>query len=318
MTDFGYALSSEEHPPNELVENARKAEEHGFEFAMISDHFHPWTDSQGNSPFVWGVIGGIAHATQRIRLGTGVTCPTMRIHPAIVAQAAATSAVMLEGRFFLGVGSGEYLNEHVLGDRWPTASVRLEMLEEAVDVMRALWSGETVTREGKHYTVDNAQLFTVPDQPPPVMVSAFGPKSVALAARIGDGYVGTSPQADLVDSFRSQGGGDKPCLAGPKVCWHPDEEQARKLVYRLWPNMGLPGELSQELRTVSHFEQAVSIVDEDSVTGSVPCGPDPDQHVASLRAYVDAGYDELYIHQIGPDQEGFLRFYADEVLPQLR
>src|ERR671910_2280012 len=187
MTEFGYALSSEEHGPTVLVEYAERAEEAGFEFAMISDHFHPWTDAQGQSPFVWSMIGAIAQVCD-LPVTTAVTCPTVRTHPAIVAQAAATVAVLLgEGRFTLGVGTGEALNEHVLGDRWPHTELRLEMLEEAVEVIRALWTGEVVSREGRHYTVDTARIYTLPDQPPPIFMSAFGPKALDVACRIADG-----------------------------------------------------------------------------------------------------------------------------------
>src|SRR5919202_36572 len=172
VLQLGYTLSCEEHGPNELVRNARAAEEAGFEFATISDHFHPWIDAQGESPFVWSVIGGVSQATERLRLGTGVTCPLIRIHPGIVAQAAATSAAMMQGRFFLGVGTGENLNEHILGDRWPAPDERLEMLEEAIVVMRLLWQGGFQRHRGKHYTVENARIYTLPEEPVPVMVAA--------------------------------------------------------------------------------------------------------------------------------------------------
>ena len=316
MVEIGYALSSEDHGPRDLVRFAAAAEDAGFTRAWISDHYHPWTSQQGSSPFVWSVLGGIA-STTRLRVGTSVTCPTMRIHPAIIAQAAATAAAMFEGRFFLGVGSGENLNEHILGDRWPAAGVRLEMLEEAVEVLRLLWQGGQQEHYGKHYTVENAQLFTLPDEPPPVYVSAFGPKAMALAARIGDGYIGTTPDADLVGQFAREAGPDKPKLAGGKCCWHADEATARKMVHELWPNTGLPGELSQELPTPAHFEQAASIVTEDMVADSIPTGPDPEQYVASIQQYADAGYDEVYLHNIGEDQEGFLRFFRTEVIPRL-
>src|SRR5215207_5530625 len=171
MTEFGYALSSEEHGPNELVELAGRAEEAGFEFAMVSDHFHPWTDAQGQSPFVWSVIGGIAGATERIRLGTGVTCPTIRIHPAIIAHAAATSAAMMPGRFFLGLGTGENLNEHVVGEGWPAPDERLAMLEESIEVMRLLWSGGEHTHRGDFYDVEQARLYTLPDEPVQIAVA---------------------------------------------------------------------------------------------------------------------------------------------------
>jgi coenzyme F420-dependent glucose-6-phosphate dehydrogenase len=196
MTEFGYALSSEEHGPTDLVENARLAEEAGFEFAMVSDHFHPWTDTQGQSPFVWSVIGGIARETEKIRLGTGVTCPTIRIHPAIIAQAAATSAAMMPGRFFLGLGTGENLNEHVVGEGWPAPDERLAMLEEAVEVIRLLWQGGTQSYDGRYFAVENARIYSMPDEPPPITMSGYGPKATELAARIADGYVNTGPEAE--------------------------------------------------------------------------------------------------------------------------
>jgi G6PDH family F420-dependent oxidoreductase len=316
MIKIGYTLSSEDHGPREQLRFARAAEDAGFTSVFISDHFHPWLDAQGHSPFVWTVIGGIAAATN-LRVVTGVTCPTIRIHPAIVAHAAATCAVALEGRFVLGVGSGENLNEHVLGDRWPEADIRLEMLEEAVEVMRLLWRGGQHSHHGRHYTVENARLYDLPDDPIPVYVSAFGPKATEVAGRIGDGYVGTAPDPGLVAGFREHAGGDKPAIAGAKCCWHPDDAAARRLVHELWPNMGLPGELSQELPTPAHFEQGASIVTEDMVADDIPTGPDPEAYAASIRAYADAGYDEVHLHNIGPDQEGFLRFFADEVRPLL-
>src|SRR5947207_10795004 len=201
MVELGYALSSEEHAPNDLVRNARLAEEAGFSFALISDHIHPWVDRQGNSSFVWSVVGGIARETERLRLGTGVTCPTTRIHPAIVAHAAATCAAMMPGRFFLGVGSGENLNEHVLGDRWPFPDERLEMLEEAIEVIRLLWEGGYKTHRGKHYRVEKARLYTLPDEPPPIAVAAAAPRAAALAGRGGDALVSVAPNDTVVEQF---------------------------------------------------------------------------------------------------------------------
>lgn len=316
MVEVGYALSSEDHGPQQLVRAAQAAEAAGFSRVWISDHYHPWTSAQGHSPFVWAVIGGIA-ATTDLHLGTGVTCPTVRIHPAIVAQAAATAAVMLDGRFFLGVGSGEALNEHILGDVWPRADVRLEMLEEAVGVMRLLWEGGQQSHDGAYYTVDNACIWDRPGEPIPVYVSAFGAKAAELAGRIGDGYVGTSPEPELPQAYRAAGG-EGPAVAGAKCCWGPDEAAARRLVHERWPNMGLPGELAQILPTTAHFEQACSIVTEDMAAGSIPLGPDPEPYVASLQSYAEAGYDCVYLHHIGDDQEGFLRFMADQVRPHLR
>jgi G6PDH family F420-dependent oxidoreductase len=313
---LGYAISSEEHLPLELVEQAARAEEAGFTFALVSDHFHPWIDRQGSSPFVWGVLGGIAARTERLRVGTGVTCPTIRIHPAIVAQAAATAAAMLPGRFFLGVGTGENLNEHVLGDRWPPADLRREMLEEAVDVMRELWRGEPTTRRGRHYTVEGARLYTLPDEPIEVMVAAGGRESAELAGRIGDGFVGTAPERELLDAFDDAGGAGKPRFGQLTVCWAESEPEARRTAFEMWPNAALKGPLAQELPLPSHFEAAVGMVTEDDVAESVVCGPDPERYAEAIDAFVDAGYDHVYVHQVGPDQDGFLRFAERELLPR--
>jgi G6PDH family F420-dependent oxidoreductase len=314
--EIGYAMSSEEHEPSDLVRHARLAEEAGFPFALVSDHFHPWIDRQGHSPFVWSVIGGIAATTERLRVGTGVTCPTIRIHPAIIAHAAATAEAMMPGRFFLGVGTGENLNEHILGDKWPPSDVRREMLEEAIDVIRVLWQGGQQSYEGGFYTVENARLYTLPDPPPPIYVAASGPKAAELAGRVGDGFIGTAPERELLDAFESAGGEGKPRYGQVTVCWGDDEAAARKLAFELWPTSGLKGELSVELPLPAHFEQAAETLTEEQATEHIVCGPDPDKHVESVRKYVDAGYDHVYVHQIGPDQEGFIRFYEREVLPQ--
>lgn len=312
----GYSLSSEEHPPNDLVRFAVEAADHGFDDIVISDHFHPWNDEQGESPFVWSVLGGIAAAVPGVRLGTAVTCPTIRTHPAVIAQAAATTALMCEGRFFLGVGTGENLNEHVLGDRWPSADERLEMLEEAMEVMRSLWSGEQRSHRGRHYRVENARIYSCPADAPQIPVSAFGPKAARFAAAHGDGLVVTSPDRETIDLYRSAGGRG-PVIAATKACWATSEQSARETVHRLWPNHGLPGELAQELATPAHFEQACELVDEDGAVGSMPVGPDPEVHVSSLKQFGDAGVDRVYVHQVGDDQREFLRFYRNEVIPNL-
>ena len=314
--ELGYSISSEEHRPLDLVRNAARAEEAGFTFALVSDHFHPWIDRQGQSPFVWSVLGGIALATEELVVGTGVTCPTIRIHPAIVAQAAATSAAMLPGRFFLGVGTGENLNEHVLGDRWPPTAARREMLEEAVDVMRDLWRGELTSRRGRHFVVENARLYTLPDDPIEVMVAAGGTESAELAGRIGDGLVGTSPDAEILEAFDAAGGTSKPRYGQLTVCWAEREADARRMAHEWWPNAALRGPLSQELPLPSHFEQAAAMVSEQDVADAVVCGPDPERHAAAIDAFVDAGYSHVYVHQVGPDQEGFLAFYEEEILPR--
>jgi G6PDH family F420-dependent oxidoreductase len=312
---IGYFLSSEENGPADLVAQARAAEEAGFHGLWISDHYHPWNDEQGQSPFVWAVIGALAEATSRVPVTTAVTCPTVRTHPAVIAQAAATAAAMLPGRFNFGVGSGEALNELVVGHDWPEASVRLEMLEEAIGVIRELWTGEAVSHEGKHYRVRHARIYTLPERPPPILVSGFGPKSVELAGRVGDGYVTTMPDASLVERYRAAGG-EGPVHAGTKVCYGSDEAEARRTAHRLWPNEVLPGELAQVLPTPEHFEQAASLVTEDMVAEAVPCGPDLERHIESVQEYADAGVDELYIQQIGGGHAQFFEAYAREVLPR--
>jgi G6PDH family F420-dependent oxidoreductase len=314
MVSFGYTLSSEEHGPPALVAQARRAEEVGFAFASISDHFHPWVSQQGHSPFVWAVLGGVVGATERIEVGVGVTCPIIRMHPAIVAHAAATTALLFEGRFTLGLGTGEALNEHVLGHRWPPAPVRLAMLEEAVDVIRQLWTGEEVDHRGDFYEVENARLFDPPAPAPPIVVSGFGAQAIELAARIGDGYWGHSPEREALERYE-RAGGRGPRYAQLNVCWADDVATARKTVHHVWPNTGVPGQLSQDLPTPQHFEQAAQLVDEETATKSVSCGPDVAPYVESVQRYLDAGYDHLYFHQIGPDQEGFFRFWERDLGP---
>jgi coenzyme F420-dependent glucose-6-phosphate dehydrogenase len=317
MVEFGYALSSEEHTPNDLVRFACRAEEVGFTFALISDHYHPWIDRQGHSPFVWSVIGGIAQATQRLTLGTGVTCPTMRIHPGIIAQAAATSAAMMPERFFLGVGTGENLNEHIFGDRWPVHDMREEMLEEALEVIRLLWQGDTLTYRGVYFTVENARIYTLPARLPSIFMAASGPRAAEAAGRMADGLITTAPETDLLKRFEGGGGTGKPSYGQLTVCWAQDEASARRTAYEYWPTAAVRGELNQELPTPTHFEQVAKMVREEDVAQAIICGPDPERHIAGVKAFVDAGYDHVYVHQIGPDQEGFFRFYAREVLPKL-
>jgi G6PDH family F420-dependent oxidoreductase len=318
MVQIGYAMSSEEHGPRDLVRFARMAEEAGFPYALISDHYHPWIDQQGQSPFVWSVIGGIAEQTQGLRLGTGVTCPIQRIHPAIIAQAAATAGEMMPGRFFLGVGSGENLNEHVLGGKWQPHDVRAEMLEEAVEVIRLLWQGGERSHRGRYFTVENACIYTLPAQLPPIMVAASGTKSAELAGRIGDGLITTAPDKEVVNAFRQAGGQGKPIYAQLSVCWAASEAEARQTAFKYWPTAAVRGELSQELPTPGHFEQAAQMVREEDVAKVIVCSPDPQRHLEQIQSYVDAGIDHVYVHQIGPDQEGFCRFYEREILPKFQ
>jgi coenzyme F420-dependent glucose-6-phosphate dehydrogenase len=314
---LGYKLTSEEFSARDLVRLAQAAEDHGFSFASISDHYHPWTNRQGQSPFVWGVIGGIAQVTSKLIIGTGVTCPSFRIHPAIIAQATATAASMLPGRFFLGVGTGENLNEHILGQGWPEIEVRQERLAEAVHIIRMLWQGGQHSYRGKYFVVENARIYTLPTQPPPIMIAAAGPRSAELAAKIGDGLMATEPDKELATKFREGAGQDKPCFGELHVCFDRDERKAKELAHEIWPVAGLPGQLFQELPLPSLFEKAAQLVTVDKIAELIPCGPDPEKHLNGIREYIKAGFDHIFIHQIGPNQEQFMNFYAREIFPQI-
>jgi G6PDH family F420-dependent oxidoreductase len=315
MIRLGYKLSSEEFGPADLVRLAAHAERAGFEFALISDHFHPWTDRQGESPFVWSVLGAIADATTRLRVGTAVTCPTIRIHPAIIAQAASTTAALMKGRFFLGVGTGENLNEHVVGRGWPSPDVRLAMLAESLDVLRLLWEGGTKSFHGRYFTVEDARLYSLPEKPPPLMIAASKPGAAALAGRAGDAMINTEVEGDLIRGFEDAGGGDKPRYVEMTVCWAKDERRARKTAHEVWALAGLEGMLFTELPTPALFEAAMKPVTEDAVAEAVVCGPDASRYVEKIREAEQAGYTHVCLHQVGPAQEGFLDFCAREVLP---
>jgi coenzyme F420-dependent glucose-6-phosphate dehydrogenase len=318
MAAVGYTLSSEEFGARDLVRQAARAEQVGFEFAVISDHFHPWVDRQGNSPFVWGVLGAISEATEKLELATGVTCPTTRIHPAIVAQAAATAASQLRGRFSLGVGSGENLNEHILGDRWPPVAERQERLAEAIEVIRLLWRGELTTHRGQYYTVENARLYSLPDEPPPILVAVAGMRSAELAAEAGDGMVGTAPVPETIERFRDGAGKDKPAYGQIHVCWAESEEEARQTALEWWPNGAVSGSHFLELPLPMHFEEAAELVGEEEIAEKIVCGPDPERHLKAVEEFAEAGYDHIYLHQVGPDQEGFFAFFERELLPKLQ
>jgi G6PDH family F420-dependent oxidoreductase len=314
MTEIGIFFSCEELSARQIVRNARHAEQAGFRSAWISDHFHPWNDEQGQSPFVWSVLGALAEATDEMRWMTAVTCPTVRTHPGIVAHAAATTATLMPGRFRLGVGSGEALNEHVFGDRWPQADVRLEMLEEAVAVIRQLWEGDFQSHHGSHYTLENARIYSLPDELPPILLSGFGPKAIALAGRIADGYVTVGPDGGAVDLYRAHRG-KGPIGGGLKVCFGPDRDECVATAHRLWPNEALSGELAQVLPSPRHFEQATQLVTQDHISESMPCGGDPQEHIAAIQAFVDAGFDEIFVGQIGPGHDEFVDFYASDIVP---
>ena len=315
---IGFWISSEEQGPMEMVRAAQQAEAAGFPYVQISDHFHPWTDRQGHSPFVWSVIAGIAATTKSITVGTGVTCPTIRTHPATIAHAVATSAVMLDGRFFLGVGTGENLNEHITGAKWPPIEIRQDMLEEAVELMRLLLKGGERSFRGRYFMLEDARLYTRTEVPPPIYVAASKPKSAELAARIGDGFISTHPDPELVTAYEGAGGKGKPRYIELQVCWGEDEEKARQLAHDLWKTGGLGGQLSQELRRPADFETAAEHVSLDESTKDTPVGPDAEPYVEAVKKCADAGFDHIGIHQIGPDQDGFIRFWTRELQPALK
>lgn len=318
MVEIGYKLACEEHGPRELVCNARQAEDAGFAFAMISDHYHPWTSTQGQSPFVWGVIGGISQVTATLPLVTGVTCPTVRIHPGIIAQAAATAAMMMPGRFALGLGSGESLNEHIFGDPWPAAPIRIEMLEEAVEVIRLLWKGGMQDYYGAFYTLENAQVFSLPEELPPIYIASEGPISASMAARVGGGFInaGSDAEKNLI-IFRDSGGGDKPAYIEISVCWADTEETGRMTAYEQWPIPANTGELNRLLPTPTHYEQVAKMVTVEDVAEHVVCGPDPEPYIKKIEESAKKGFDHVCIHQIGHQQQEFMEFYTKEVLPHL-
>ena len=315
MVSIGYFLSCEEFGPRELVRQARLAEDAGFERLWISDHFHPWLAEQGQSPFVWSVIGALSEVTS-LPISTAVTCPLVRLHPAVVAQASATAAVQCRGGFTLDLGTGEALNEHVTGAAWPAPAVRLDMLEEATEVIRKLHSGKEISHRGEHYTVENARIYTRPESPPPIYLSAFGPKAARLAGRIADGFCTVAPDSALTREYRSAGG-TGPIQGGMKVCWAESEDEGVRTAHRLWPNELLPGTVPSTLRTPRDFAAASGLVTQEMVREQYACGPDPDRHLAKVTAFADAGFDELYVQQMGQEQDRFFEAWAQHVLPNV-
>jgi G6PDH family F420-dependent oxidoreductase len=309
---IGYSLSAEQFTPSELLDQARRARKAGFEALSISDHFHPWNEAQGNSPFVWSMIGALSQATPELAMSTMVTCPIVRIHPVILAQAAATAAILLEGRFVFGVGTGENLNEHVWGAPWPPAQERLDRLREAIELMRLLWTGENVDFEGRYYRAVNARIYSLPDEPPPIYVSGLAPNATDLAAEVADGFVTFDP-ANL-ERYREKGGKGVAQTA-LKVCFDVDEAEAIGTAHRLWAVELNPGQLNRELAQPRHIESAASLVTPEMVAAEFTCGGDPDRHVAAIQQRVDHGFDEIYVQQIGPDMDGFFELYETKILP---
>ncbi len=318
MTSYGFSLMCELHDPNALVEQAKRAEQAGFDFVTISDHFHPWLYSHGHSPYAWSVLGALAAVTERIRLVSLVTCPTIRYHPAIVAQKAATVAAMSDGRFELGLGAGENLNEHVVGHGWPNASVRHEMLSEAIELMQELWSGRWVDRRGKHYTVQDARLYTLPEEPPPIHVAVSGSASIELCARRGEGMIAIQPDAELVAEFDERSGGGRPKIGQQAVSVLDEESDALRLAHERFRFSAQGWKVMAELPNPINFEAATSIVRDEDIAEAVPCGPDPERHVEAIRAWEQAGFDHIALVQVPPDQEPFFKLWESDIGPALR
>jgi G6PDH family F420-dependent oxidoreductase len=316
MTQYGYTLMCEQAQPKPLVRAASLAEQAGFDFAVISDHFHPWLDTEGSSPFAWSLLGAIAERTERIGLMTMVTCPFLRYHPAIVAQAAATIAILSDDRFVLGLGAGENLNEHVVGKGWPPPPVRHEMLEESVEIIRRLWAGGQRSFQGRHLTLDRARLYNAPDSPPEIAIAAGAPRAARLAATVGDALVTVEPSADLVWTYE-RAGGDGPRYGQVAVCWGEDRDKAVQTAIE-YQRFAVTGwSVMAELPTPDSFAAATRTVREDDITQLIACGPDPEEHVAAINKFSEAGYDRIAVLQVGPDQEAFLDFYRNDLRPLL-
>jgi G6PDH family F420-dependent oxidoreductase len=311
MFKFGYKLMAEEHGPKELVKNATRAEKAGFDFAAISDHFFPWIEEQGHSPLAWSVLGAIANATVRLGLMTAVTCPSIRYHPAIIAQGAATMALLTGGRFTLGLGSGERLNEHVVGLGWPGIAERQERFAEAVDIIQGLLKGELSNYRGKYLHLDNAKLYDRPAKKPPVVIAAAGPNAASVAGEKGDGLVATEAKKELVQAFRAAGG-KGPRYAEIGMCWAKSETEARKTAHKYfrWSVTGWP--VQAELPDTEGFEAASKHVTPENVAEKITCGPSVERHVKAVKKFIDAGFDHIVLTQIGPEQDSFFDFFEKE------
>jgi G6PDH family F420-dependent oxidoreductase len=319
MTEYGYTLMGEQAGPTQLVKDLVAAEAAGFDFAVASDHYFPWLDTQGHSPFAWSVLGAGAQATERIPLMTYVTCPTRRYHPVIVAQAAATVQLLSEGRFTLGLGAGENLNEHVVGGGWPAASVRHRMLREAVEVIHELFTGEYVTYHGEFYEVEAAKLWDLPENPPEIGIAVSGPRSAELAGELGDGMIAVEPRRELGQMFDAAGGAGKPRVGQVALCYDPDEETAVRRAHEQFRWFGASWKVNAELPLPSAFDAASRFVRPEDVAENIACGPDVKRHVEAVQAFVDAGFTHVALIQIGGDhQDQFIRWCEQELLPALR
>jgi len=314
--EIGYKLATEAFDPAELIRQAVRAEEAGFDFVEMSDHYHPWLESQGHSGFTWSMLGAIAAKTERVGLVTGVTCPTMRYHPAIVAQAAATMALISGGRFTLGVGAGERLNEHVIGHDWPAVRKRHAMLREALEIIRLLWSGGYQSYDGRYLRLEDARVFDLPDELPVIAVASSGPASVAIAAELGDGLFAVEPKRELVDGYRERGGGG-PRYAEAPLAFAPTPEEGARAVLETARWFVTGWKVMSELPNPVNFESGTTTVREEDVLERFACGPDPERHVEVVRQFTDAGFDRVVLQNAGPDPDAFIDFFAAELRPRL-
>ncbi|MFE7511309.1 LLM class F420-dependent oxidoreductase [Streptomyces sp. NPDC057540] len=319
MMRIGYTMMTEQAGPRELVGHVVEAERAGFDFSVMSDHSFPWLPSQGHAPYAWSVLGAAAQATSRIPLMTYVTCPTFRYHPVVVAQKAATVQLLSEGRFRLGLGSGENLNEHVVGRGWPSARVRLAMLDEAAEIIRALFTGAYVTRHGRHFQVEDARLWDVPDTPPPLGIAVSGPRSCAVAGRHADLLIATEPERGLLDAFDERGGAGKPRMGQLPVCYDSDRDAAVARAHDEF-RWALGGwRVNAELPLPASFDQASARTRPEDVAKTIPCGDDVNAVVEAARRFADAGFTDLALVQVGGDrQTPFLRGAETTLLPALR
>src|SRR5438045_3519649 len=319
MTLIGYTMMCEQAGPKQLVRDVALAEEAGFDFAVISDHYSPWLDSQGHSPYAWSVLGAAAQATDHIPLMTYVTCPIRRYHPAVVAQKAATMQLLSDGRFTLGLGAGENLNEHIVGGRWPLAALRHQMLEEAVEIIRALWAGGTVTFRGKHFDVESARVWDLPDVPPPIGIAVSGPASCRLAGRHADIMIAVEPRPELGQMFEIAGGAGKARVGQIALSYDPDQRIALKRAMDQFRWFTGNWRVNAELPVPASFDAASKTVREEDVSTQMPCGPDVQRHVAGIREFETAGFTHVALVQVGGDsQEQFISWAATQLLPALR
>ncbi|GIG40706.1 LLM class F420-dependent oxidoreductase [Cellulomonas phragmiteti] len=328
MTRFGYTLMTEQSGPRELVGYAQHADRLGFDFAVSSDHFFPWLDEQGHSPYAWSVLGAVAHATERLELMTYVTCPTIRYHPAVVAQKAATIALLSQDRFTLGLGAGENLNEHVVGERWPAVGERHDMLEEALEIIHALLTGDRVTYEGAHFRVDSAKLWDVPEVPVPIGVAVSGPQSVSRFSGLADHLIAVEPDADLVRSWDEAREGLEPTIKaiGPSrkigqipISWGPDRDEAVARAHEQFRWFAGGWKVNADLPTTEAFDSAAQFVRPEDVAEAIPCGPDLDAIVEAVSAYWEAGFTDVAVVQVGDAlQQRFLDEAAGPLLERLR